>query len=1320
MKNKLKIRMVAIMMTITLVSSLMPIMSGATTEPIDSNLIVETAIKPSIGGALQLIDHNGQKTLGDQNGNPIQLRGMSTHGLQWFPEIINDNAFAALANDWDANVIRLAMYVGENGYGTEANKAIIKKRVIQGIDYAIANDLYVIVDWHVHAPGDPRAEIYSGAKEFFEEISGLYPNNEHIIYELANEPSSNNNDGPGITNDREGWLAVKEYADPIVSMLRDPVNGNAQNNIIIVGTPNWSQRPDLVVDDPIDSHNIMYTVHFYTGTHMPASDSTDRTNVMSNARYALDNGIAIFSTEWGTSQASGDGGPYLDEADVWIDFLNDNNISWINWSLTNKNENSAAFMPLELGKQDATSLDPGSDQVWSLPELSVSGEYVRARIKGIPYEPIDRNKYSQVLWDFNDGTTQGFGVNGDSPNKESITLSNADNALQITGLNISNDTSEGNYWANIRLSADAWGKSANILGVEQLSMDVIVDAKTTVSIAAIPQGPSAGWANPTRAIQVTETDFVPYGDKFIATLTITTDDSPSLEKIAMHTDNNIMTNLILFVGTEDANVISLDNITVTGTKVEIPVIHDPKGTAILPSDFEDNTRQGWDWNPESSVKDALTIEEIQGTNALSWEFAYPEVKPSDGWASAPRLELYKEGLVRGDNDYVMFDLYIEPQRASSGAMAINLVFQPPTGGFWQQVPGSYNIEFDDLDSASITDAVYHYNVSFNIRDLTGIKDDTELRNMILIFADVESDFAGRLSIDNVRFTPGLVATAGDGLVNLEWEPVSHAEYYNVERSTTSGSSFSTVTSTVYGTNYVDTEVVNNTTYYYIVTAVDRDGGTYSYRERSAMPGAILPIPSIPNGLSTNAGDSHVTLTWSAVPGAKYYNVKRSTTSSGPYTTVAAVTSGTSYSDSGLTNGTTYFYVVSAGNESGESANSAEKQAKPFKAGSDSNSNNNNNNSNTSNSGGSALPSNGAITLPAADKDGKIVVKIAKGASKVILPANSAVIDDKVIIELENEDITVQIPGKVYKHLQSLFTADELKGATISFQMVPLSIADRAALLGRVTAKNKADVAAASEIFNFSISIISKDGKEIKLTQFEQPITIALKVNAVANKELMGMYSIADDGTLEYVSVRLVDGKMSAEISHFSKYGVLSYDKSFIDVTKTHWASQVIKQLVAKQIIEGVSDNQFAPDRFITRAEFAALIVRALGIEVKGQALFSDVGASDWYSSAIAAASEAGIVNGRSTSKFDPNATITRDEMAVILVRAYAYSKGKKAPAEIAKSFADQANISSWAQDAVAAAHSLGLINGLTNNQFAPKDKTTRAESAQVISRLIAE
>lgn len=116
-----------------------------------------------MAGRLQIIKQNGRRILADQNGEPIQLRGMSTHGLQWFPQIINNNAFAALANDWGCNVIRLAMYIGEGGYATNPQ---VKDKVIEGIKLAIQNDMYVIVDWHVLNPGDPNAEIYKGQKTF--------------------------------------------------------------------------------------------------------------------------------------------------------------------------------------------------------------------------------------------------------------------------------------------------------------------------------------------------------------------------------------------------------------------------------------------------------------------------------------------------------------------------------------------------------------------------------------------------------------------------------------------------------------------------------------------------------------------------------------------------------------------------------------------------------------------------------------------------------------------------------------------------------------------------------------------------------------------------------------------------------------------------------------------------------------------------------------------------------------------------------------------------------------------------------------------------
>lgn len=305
-------------------------------------------------------------------------------------------------------------------------------------------------------------------------------------------------------------------------------------------------------------------------------------------------------------------------------------------------------------------------------------------------------------------------------------------------------------------------------------------------------------------------------------------------------------------------------------------------------------------------------------------------------------------------------------------------------------------------------------------------------------------------------------------------------------------------------------------------------------------------------------------------------------------------------------------------------------------------------------------------------------------------------------------------------LQSMLTTDELKDAMFSLKMEPMSLADRSALLDKITNKSTAEVRAAGEIYSFSLSIISKDGKEIKLTQFDEPITIALKVSEEAKKELLGMYFIADDGAIEYVGGKYIDGKMVVEVSHFSKYGPLSYDKTFTDVTESDLAAQDIKVMSAKHIIKGVSDTKFAPSKLITRAEFITLVVRALGIKSNNQAKFSDVDASAWYSSAVAAASEAGIIKGHSGSKFDPNSALTREELAVILVRAYEYRKGFELSAGNTDAFADQATISFWAQAEVKAAQSLGFITGRDGNQFEPRDKITRAESAQVIAKLIAD
>src|SRR5262249_51827805 len=152
---------------------------------------------------------------------------------------------------------------------------------------------------------------------------------------------------------------------------------------------------------------------------------------------------------------------------------------------------------------------------------------------------------------------------------------------------------------------------------------------------------------------------------------------------------------------------------------------------------------------------------------------------------------------------------------------------------------------------------------------------------------------------------GLMATAGDAQVTLSWTGSTGATSYNVKRSTVSVGPYTTVATTGL-TSFVDIGLTNNTTYFYVVSGINASGEGADSAEVSATPQAV---PTAPTGLAAVAGDARVSLTWTASAGATSYNVKRATTSGGPYTTVAMGVT-TPYVNTGLTNGTTYYYVVS--------------------------------------------------------------------------------------------------------------------------------------------------------------------------------------------------------------------------------------------------------------------------------------------------------------------------------------------------------------------------------------------------------------------------
>lgn len=294
----------------------------------------------------QLSVKNGQ--LVDKNGKGYQLRGMSTHGLTWFPEFVNESAFKTLRDDWNTNVVRLAMYVDEwgNGQCYMGNKSGSLELLEKGVDLCIKLDMYVIIDWHVLNPGDP-SKYTNEAKSFFETVSKRYAKYPNVIYEICNEP-----------NGGASWSGnIKPYAEKIIPVIRK----NAPNSVIIVGTPTWSQEIDKPLSDPLSYKNVMYAFHFYAATHA---------GLRSNVENCVAQGLPVFVSEFGTCDASGGGANDFNETEKWLSYFDKQGISYCNWSICNKDETCSAL-------RSGTSANGN----WSESDLTENGKWMRNWLK---------------------------------------------------------------------------------------------------------------------------------------------------------------------------------------------------------------------------------------------------------------------------------------------------------------------------------------------------------------------------------------------------------------------------------------------------------------------------------------------------------------------------------------------------------------------------------------------------------------------------------------------------------------------------------------------------------------------------------------------------------------------------------------------------------------------------------------------------------------------------------------------------------------------------------------------------------------------------
>ena len=275
---------------------------------------------PSETGALRV---EGTQLL-SRDGKPVRLCGVSTHGLQWYPQYVSSETFRELREHWNINVIRLALYTEESGWcaSDEAEKDRLREILHRGIRLARENDLYVILDWHILSDGDPNRHL-AEAKAFFREFSHEYKDSSHILYEICNEPNG------GVS-----WARIRQYAEAVIPVIR----GNDPDAVILVGTPTWSQDVDQVLADPITEYkNLMYSFHFYAATHGQG--------LRSRLRKTVDLGLPVFVSECGLCSADGNGSIDRESAAAWLDLLEQKEISCVFWNLSNKNEASALLSP---------------------------------------------------------------------------------------------------------------------------------------------------------------------------------------------------------------------------------------------------------------------------------------------------------------------------------------------------------------------------------------------------------------------------------------------------------------------------------------------------------------------------------------------------------------------------------------------------------------------------------------------------------------------------------------------------------------------------------------------------------------------------------------------------------------------------------------------------------------------------------------------------------------------------------------------------------------------------------------------------------------
>lgn len=640
-----------------------------------------------------------------------------------------------------------------------------------------------------------------------------------------------------------------------------------------------------------------------------------------------------------------------------------------------------------------------------------------------------------------------------------------------------------------------------------------------------------------------------------------------------------------------------------------------------------------------------------------------------------------------------------------------------------------------------------------------------------------------LSVPASEAEIGLQAVSADNRVYLTWTTVTSATYYTVMRSTVSGGPYEVVQPNVPPASpdddlasFTDNDAAQGNTYYYLVTAANSLGEFVKWNEAYVtVSAAAMTKPSAPTNLIAKAKDAKVNLAWDTVTGATYYTVKRGFASEGPFVIIKTELTETGYTDTSVANGKTYYYVVTAVNDAGESEASNIARALPREeredreekrsSGSGSGSTNASTGDSTAPNAETAVqktsPSTATVTVNPVKEQTAAGDAILKGSvdaaalreaiDALRTAAETGTPRIEIVVEGSGSAAKVQLPLSAVAEAQSKLPEAiiPVKFDTFAYELPVKAIATQA-LSQRLGAKPQ-EVTISATIAKVTGTVAAALAEALKQNGLT-PVTDAVDFTVTA--EANGQSETLNDFGVTYVSItftvgKALDPKTATAILYDPVSGNISFVPAIVSVTggtsqvvlkrpgnsiyvvvetvqgsfadlNGHWAKQDVELLASKLVVQGVTETNFAPDQAVTRAEFAALLVRGLGLSEVETASYADVKNSDWYAGTVGAAVKAGLVDGFEDGTFRPDAQITREQMAVMAARALQIA-GKKADSGANQTpipFADGQSVDNWAKDAVAQAVNAGIINGKSDGMFLPLEKASRAEAAVMLKRLL--